>query len=479
MYTQAYTLPLSRRLLGRYLMFGLAGLFVCISMIIIFTYFGTFKEHLVFAVAASLGLLLTGAIVLQRTVRVNQAIEEQLRKISFAISAETEALEPLAESDSTAIGWNSIIERLRGQQFQSTLESRLCDLSDVGDDRKWNRIFHALHEGIAVCDRDDSIVMVNNAFSALLGLNSPTDAAGQKVSLLLENSVKGSQLSVSKSILNSSSPFVCELRVGDHVSDGVWRINRTPVIDEECENSITLWTVRDITQQKMADEMRNQFVFTATHELRTPLANIKAYAETLAQIADISVEDQKRFYNIINNEATRLSRFVDELLDVSQMESGAVTITCGETDLERLLTEVIENLKPQLQQKELLFEKHFAAKLPSLRVDKDKITAALVNLLGNAVKYTPEKGIVRFLVELDEANVHFHIEDTGIGISAEDLPRIAEKFFRSSDTRVQRIIGSGLGLAFSQEVARLHRGRISIKSELNKGSRFTLTLPLS
>jgi signal transduction histidine kinase len=170
---------------------------------------------------------------------------------------------------------------------------------------------------------------------------------------------------------------------------------------------------------------------------------------------------------------------VDELLDVSQMESGAVAITCGETDLERLLTEVIENLKPQLQQKELLFEKHFAAKLPSLRVDKDKITAALVNLLGNAVKYTPEKGIVRFLVEFDETNVHFHIEDTGIGISAEDLPRIAEKFFRSSDSRVQRIIGSGLGLAFSQEVARLHRGRISIKSELNKGSRFTMTLPLS
>jgi two-component system phosphate regulon sensor histidine kinase PhoR len=105
--------------------------------------------------------------------------------------------------------------------------------------------------------------------------------------------------------------------------------------------------------------------------------------------------------------------------------------------------------------------------------------AALVNLLGNAVKYTPEKGTVRFLAELDDANVHFHIEDTGIGISAEELPRISEKFFRSSDTRVQNIVGSGLGLAFSQEVARLHRGKISIKSELNKGSRFTLTLPLN
>ncbi len=479
MHTPAYTLPLSRRLLGRYLMFGLAGLFVCISMIIVFNYLGTLKEHLVFAVAASLGLLLLGAVVLQRSVRVNQAIEEQLRQISSVLAGDTRVLQPLAESDSAAIGWNSVIQQLRGQQHQANLEARLCDLSAAGDERQWNRIFHALHEGIAVCDSNDSILMVNNAFSALLGLNSATEVVGKKVLQLLEESVSGMQLGVSKSVLNSASPFVCELRVGKHLADGVWRINRTPVIDEACEKSITLWTIRDITQQKMADEMRNQFVFTATHELRTPLANIKAYAETLAQTSDIGIEDQKRFYNIINNEATRLSRFVDELLDVNQMESGAVTITCGETDLERLLNDVMENLKPQLQQKEQLFEKHFAAKLPSLRLDKDKITAALINLLGNAVKYTPEKGTVRFLVELDDTNIHFHIEDTGIGISAEELPRISEKFFRSSDSRVQSIVGSGLGLAFSQEVARLHRGRISVKSEINKGSRFTLTLPLS
>lgn len=479
MYSQSYALPLSRRLLGRYLMFGLAGLFVCISMITLFNYLGTFREHLIFAVAAALGLLFTGGVVLHRTVRVNQAIEEQLRQISSVLSGDSPTLQPLAECDSAAIGWNSVVQQLRGRQHQSTLESRLCDLSGAGDERQWKRIFHALHEGIAVCDSNDSIVMVNNAFSALLGLNPATEVIGTKIIQLIENSKSGMQLGVSKSVLNSSSPFVCELRLGEQLTDGVWRINRTPVIDEACEESITLWSIREITQQKMADEMRNQFVFTATHELRTPLANIKAYAETLAQTADIGVEDQKRFYNIINNEATRLSRFVDELLDVNQMESGAVTITCGETDLERLLSEVTENLKPQLQHKELLFEKHFAAKLPALRLDKDKIIAALINLLGNAVKYTPEKGTVRFLVELDDTNIYFHIEDTGIGISADELPRISTKFFRSSDSRVQNIVGSGLGLAFSQEVARLHRGRISIKSELNKGSRFTLTLPLS
>jgi signal transduction histidine kinase len=111
-------------------------------------------------------------------------------------------------------------------------------------------------------------------------------------------------------------------------------------------------------------------------------------------------------------------------------------------------------------------------------LDKDKFTAALVNLLSNAVKYTPEHGVVRLIVEVDESHIHFHVDDTGIGIAKDELPRMCEKFFRSRDSRVQGITGSGLGLAFSQEVARLHDGQITVASELNKGSRFTLSLPL-
>ncbi len=240
-----------------------------------------------------------------------------------------------------------------------------------------------------------------------------------------------------------------------------------------------LWCFRDITQQRIADESRNQFVFTATHELRTPLANIKAYADTLAEADELGVEDQKRFYNIISNEATRLARFVDELLDVSQLEFGTVLAARSETDIERMIQETIENLRPQLLQKELKFETRLAPKIPSLVVDKDKLIAALVNLLGNAIKYTPEQGTVRLIVEPGDASLDFHVEDTGIGISPEELPRISQKFFRSQDARVQSLVGSGLGLAYVQEVARLHGGKLSIKSQIDKGSRFTLTIPLA
>lgn len=479
MSTSTYKLPIARRLVGRYLMFGLAGVFTCTLLVVAFEYFGTLSEHLAFAVAAELCLLAVGALVLTRSVRVAQAIEQQLQRIAALSLSDNPDLQPLAESDSIARGWNAVIEHLKSQRITSTLESRLCELGNVSDDKLLARIFQSLSEGIAACDRDGKIVMVNNAFYALLRLASGNQAEGRNLLELLEECLKETKAWLPEHAMESSAPFVAELRTANETGESVFRVSRTPMLDERSENSGCLWTFRDITQQKMAEEMRNQFVSTATHELRTPLANIKAYAETLAITEDIDVRDQKNFYNIIMNEATRLSRFIDELLNVNQMESGAVTLVRGEVDAERMLNEVVENLKPQIKQKELQFESHFAAKLPKLYVDKDKVVAALVNLLGNAVKYTPEAGTVRFIVEADEAAISFHVEDTGIGIAASELPRITEKFFRSSDERVRNIVGSGLGLAFSQEVARLHGGLISVKSELNKGSRFTLYLPVS
>ena len=479
MLSPTYSVPIARRLVGRYLMFGLAGVLLCISLIVTFQYFGTLTQHLAFAVAAELCMLVVGALVLHRSVRVVQSIEVQLQQMATVSTCDNPKLQPLVDPGSIARGWNSVIEHLQNQRTISTLESRFSELCVSSDDKRWNRIFHALHEGIAVCDRDEMIVMANNAFLALLGLNPDDQVIGQNIFVLLQKHFQEAATGLTKYASESSAPFVAELRRAKDIAEGVYRTSRTPLLGEQSEFSGTLWTFRDITQQKMAEETRNQFVFTATHELRTPLANIKAYAETLAFSDDIDVRDQKNFYNIISSEATRLSRFVDELLNVNQMESGAVTLTRGETDVERMLYEVIENLKPQMVQKELVFESHFAAKLPKLFLDKDKIVAALVNLLGNAVKYTPEKGNVRFVVEVDESMLSFHVEDTGIGISAEELPRITEKFFRSRDDRVQNIVGSGLGLAFSQEVARLHGGKITVKSELDKGSRFTMTLPLT
>jgi two-component system phosphate regulon sensor histidine kinase PhoR len=257
------------------------------------------------------------------------------------------------------------------------------------------------------------------------------------------------------------------------------RVARHPVKGADGKQDSHVWTIRDVTQQKLAEEMRDQFVDTATHELRTPLANIKAYAETLALADVIDIEQQKQFLNTINSEATRLARFVDDLLSVSSMELGSLSLNKQVTDLTRMLNEVLAKVRPQMDEKRLAFEVAFPEKMPEPELDKDKIAAVLVNLLGNAVKYTPANGRVIFRVNTTDKQIELNIEDTGVGIASEELPKVFEKFFRSPDPRVQEQTGTGLGLALANEVVRLHGGKIEVESEINKGSTFTVLLPLA
>ena len=183
--------------------------------------------------------------------------------------------------------------------------------------------------------------------------------------------------------------------------------------------------------------------------------------------------------NTISSEASRLGRFVDEFLNISRMEAGSLQLNRHPTHIERLIHEALEKTRAQMDQKRIELHVHLPVKLPELNLDKDKISAALVNLLGNAGKYTPDGGKVSLNVELANSEIRIQIEDSGIGISPEELGKVFNKFFRSDDQRVRDIVGTGLGLSFAQEVARLHGGSISVRSEVNQGSRFTMTLPIA
>ena len=143
-----------------------------------------------------------------------------------------------------------------------------------------------------------------------------------------------------------------------------------------------------------------------------------------------------------------------------------------------MLGDVLKKIKPQIEEKRLTFEVSIPEKLPEPRIDKDKIATVLVNLLGNAVKYTPAGGRVAFRVHATDQNLEIDVEDTGVGIAENELPKVFDKFFRSDDPRVQEQKGTGLGLALVQEVVRLHGGRVSVDSEIDKGSTFQIVLPI-
>jgi signal transduction histidine kinase len=160
------------------------------------------------------------------------------------------------------------------------------------------------------------------------------------------------------------------------------------------------------------------------------------------------------------------------------MELGSLSLNKQVTDLGRMLNEVLSKIRPQVAEKQLTLEVLLPEKLPEPVLDKDKVATVLVNLLGNAVKYTPAGGRITFRVHATDQQLEIDVEDTGVGIAEDEVAKVFDKFFRSGDPRVQEQTGTGLGLALAQEVVRLHGGRISVDSELNKGSTFTVLLPL-
>lgn len=462
-----------RRLISEYLLLGLAGMLSLLVFALHLTYRGQFTESVALTMIVPIIVLLAGGALLRRTLALPAEIETELVSVARHIDEHQLTVRQLPSGGEMADGWNRISQRL-SQLASNDRLVRLLSQSAESRGQKGGDVLTALPDGIAISDRSSSIQQINPSALAMLKLDED-QAIGMHVDEVLRQKFGSYNPRLESQLRSVARRVAFELSNGEHVTDGVLRVSRIH-LDESGEQSV--WCFRDLTPQKLAEEARNQFVLTATHELRTPLSNIRALAETLAFEDDIDVEEHKRFCNHINSEATRLARFVDELLDLSQLEAGALQISTSDVDLERLISEVLEHVHPEMKQKQIQFDTILPAKYPRIQLDKDKITGALVNLLGNAAKYTPTGGRVQLKVEFDTDRLAIEVEDSGYGISAEELPRVFEKFYRSDDERVRSLSGSGLGLAFSYEVIRKHGGQLTATSELDKGSRFTIQLPL-
>lgn len=263
---------------------------------------------------------------------------------------------------------------------------------------------------------------------------------------------------------------------GGAAGGGVLRFSIRPVRREDSASGMII--IEDITQQKAAEEARHAFVAQATHELRTPLTNIRLYVETAIEDGDNDPAVRTQALNVINSESRRLERIVSEMLSVAEIEAGSFKLKQGDVRLDALFEELKQDYQQQAQEKKITMTFLLPPKLPVLTGDRDKVAIAMHNLVGNALKYTNAGGSVTLRVEATEQQLTVAVADTGIGISAEDANRIFERFYRASDKRVERITGTGLGLTIAREVARLHGGDITVESQLDQGSTFTLTLPV-
>ena len=334
----------------------------------------------------------------------------------------------------------------------------------ISEDRtRLATILDNMTDGVIMVDTEGNVSLANKAAEKLFGIkeakNEPLIEAvrDHEVDELLRLCLRTAQTQATQ--YESS------------VSKGYLRVVAIPIA-----HTGVLLLFQDLTELRSLQTTRRELIGNISHEFRTPLAGIKAMVETLTGGAMDDKVAAKDFLTRIDSEVDRLTQLVEELTELSRIETGKAELKKEPIDLNKLVEEVIAQLSPQAERQQLSISREFATNLPSVLADKDRVRQVITNLVHNAIKFTPAGGRITITSRALEGSVVVHIADTGIGIPEEDLPRVFERFYKGDKARAGG--GTGMGLAIAKHVIQAHGGSIWVRSEEGKGSTFAFSLPL-
>ncbi|MGH7243444.1 MAG: ATP-binding protein [Phycisphaerales bacterium] len=385
---------------------------------------------------------------------------------------ELAALELTDSFGAIANAWNGMLRELATHRARERFDSVVTRRSQPGErDEAVGKMVDSLWHGVVAVDDEMRIRYCNGA--AAVFLSGTRD--GLLGTPLLEHIQEAQAQEKLAKLAHSKGrgKVVVETRAGEGEGGAVLRISGRPTTG----GGGAMLLIEDVTQQRVADRSRNAFVEQATHELRTPLTNVRLYVEALVEKPDADVSTRSQHLNIINQEVRRLERIVGDMLSVSEIEAGTLKLAVHDIRLPALFTDLEAEFAAPARAKNITLRFDLPPKLPTIVGDRDKFVLALTNVVGNAIKYTPEGGTVKVGVRADDALV-IDVADSGIGIAAEDVDRIFDRFYRAKDPRVEKIVGTGLGLALAREVMRLHGGDVTVQSVPDRGSTFSIRMPL-
>jgi len=243
------------------------------------------------------------------------------------------------------------------------------------------------------------------------------------------------------------------------------------------EGEKTMIVFHDVTRLKKLEKIRTDFVANVTHEIKTPLTAIIGYLETLKSGAVEDVEETQRFLDIILKQAERLNRLVDDLLVISNLEMKETKLNFEDVSLPSAVGNVVSLVQARAASKKIVIYNNLKENLAPIRADRDKLTQILVNVMDNAVKFTPEGGSVFIEASATEREVVVSIRDTGIGVPADEIHRLGERFYRVDRSRSRELGGTGLGLSIVKHLMIAHGGRMEIESRLGQGTKVSLYFP--
>lgn len=417
---------------------------------------------------------LTGLISM-RSVRTLRTIETELLR-NGGQPQRWKSVRPIIGQDQITDSWN---ELLREAESAQNADSDRAPASLDQEAITLARAMRGLPTAWVITDLDGRLLFISPPACSLFSLPEDANHVGRDLLDLLGLRAGDDAVIAKRQRLLSNVRMIQERHQVSMGGERVHlRIARSRLDGRSGDGEGLAWILSDVTQQELATKSRDQFLLTATHELRTPLNNLQAYAEALQAEEQLEIDRQKEFCNVIVSEAHRLGRLVDQLLTVGQMEAGSMVANRHELEILPMVQYATDQMQAQADQKGQRLKTDFSPKLPTVFGDRDKLQAALVNLVGNAVKYTPAAGEIVVRCAVQDSWVRIDIQDNGPGIEPDEQEKVFDKFFRGSNAANSEMRGNGLGLAFTREVARMHGGEVELHSEVGEGSTFTFRLPI-
>jgi len=383
------------------------------------------------------------------------------------------------EIDQVVDAFNYMSNRLQ-QYNQQNIDSLMGERNKyVSERNKLELVLMSIADGVVVCDRDNKVQLVNLAATQLFD-KAATELVGKPLVVCTEGPDSPAICRTIQAFTDTLSPGSLEPVVQQiHLGERTVRLNIAPLItNSEFLGSVII--MQDVTRQAELERMKNEFISNVSHELRTPITSIKSYVDTLCNHGEkLDPDIYREFLQIIDNEADRLMYLVNEVLELSRLEEADRKLERTPQDLKEAADYALRAVNLMARDKEIELAVEAADGIPLIRINRESIERVIINLITNAIKYTPTGGKITVHINVAEGGKEMRVDvaDTGIGIPEDCLPQIFDRFYRV-ERKVHTIKGTGLGLTIVKKIVEEHGGRITVTSSLGHGTTFTFWLPL-
>ncbi|MBM7095392.1 MULTISPECIES: cell wall metabolism sensor histidine kinase WalK [Alteribacter] len=351
-----------------------------------------------------------------------------------------------------------------------TIKLQDANATTEGERRKLSSVLTHMTDGVIATDKNGNVILMNRRAEEMLE-RTQEETLGEKLTDVLH--LKG--VMKMEDLYDYNDPLLLDMDTVE--DDSFFEAHFSVISKENGEQNGLIAVLHDVTEQEKVEQERREFVANVSHELRTPLTSMKSYLEALADGA-LDTDVAPRFINVTQNETERMIRLVNDLLQLSKMDSKDYQMTMNSMNLTSFVEQVLDRFEMSTKNQSITFKRKLPDEPLFVYGDRDKLTQLLDNIVSNAVKYSPQGGTITCSVKVEKGRVIISVQDEGVGIPKDSIPHVFDRFYRVDKARTRSLGGTGLGLAIAKEIINAHGGDIWVSSEWGKGTRMSFSLPV-